>query len=107
MSHLTHQRCFHHAARESVARCPVCRRCYCRECVTEHEARVICAACLKQKSRGPQPQRRVWARVGQLGQCLAGGLLLWFVFYLIGSAFAALPDSFHKGTLWKVDWFER
>ena len=107
MSSLTHQRCFNHATRESVARCPVCARFYCRECVTEHEDRVICAACLKQLARVPLLQRPALLHLVQLVQCLAGGLLLWFTFYLIGSGLAAMPDSFHKGTLWKVDWFER
>jgi len=106
MPSLTHQRCFNHASRESVARCPECRRFYCRECVTEHEDRVICAACLKQLARGPLSQRRGLIRLVQIVQCLAGGLLLWFTFYLIGAGLAAMPDSFHQGTLWKKEWFE-
>jgi len=107
MSSLTLQRCFNHATRESVARCPSCGRFYCRECVTEHEDRVICAACLKQLARAPLLRRPVLLRALQMGQCLAGGMLLWFTFYLIGTGLAALPDSFHKGTLWRVDWYER
>ena len=51
-SALTHQRCFHHSHREAVARCPECRQFYCRECVTEHDYRVICATCLKKIAAG-------------------------------------------------------
>ena len=34
-------------------------------------------------------------------QTAAGLLLAVFFFYLIGSALLALPDSFHKGSLWE------
>jgi hypothetical protein len=105
MPSLTQQRCFNHALRESVARCPECHRFYCRECVTEHEDRVVCAACLKRLARVPFLQRRGLVRGVQVLQCLAGGLLLWFAFYLVGTGLAALPDSFHQGTLWKKEWF--
>ena len=106
MTSLTQQRCFNHARRESVARCPECRRFFCRECVTEHEDRVICAACLKQYVRVPLLERPVLARVMQWVQCAAAGLLLWFTFYLIGTGLSAMPDSFHQGTLWKKAWYE-
>jgi hypothetical protein len=58
MSSLAAQRCFHHSLREAVARCPECRQFYCRECITEHEERVICATCLRRLSAAP-PARRV------------------------------------------------
>ena len=44
MEDLVHQRCFNHMLREAVACCPECRRYFCRECVTEHEDKVLCAA---------------------------------------------------------------
>jgi hypothetical protein len=106
MSALIHQRCFNHAARESVARCPACGRFFCRECVTEHAGRVMCAACLRATARVPLLQRRALVRGLQWGQCLAGALLLWFTFYWAGNLLARLPDSFHQGTLWKKAWFE-
>ena len=49
MDDLLHQRCFNHMLREAVACCPECRRYFCRECVTEHEDKVLCAACLGHK----------------------------------------------------------
>ena len=44
---LAHQRCFNHATREAVARCPECHHFFCRECITEHDDRVLCTGCLK------------------------------------------------------------
>jgi len=107
MPALIHQRCFNHATREAVARCPECSQFFCRECITEHDDRVICAACLKKLARVPLLKRPAFARVLQLGQCLLGVFAAWFFFYLIGSALAGLPTSFHEGTLWQVDWMDK
>jgi hypothetical protein len=46
MTAVAHQRCLHHHEREAVARCPECGHYFCRECITEHDERVICASCL-------------------------------------------------------------
>lgn len=43
---LQRQRCFNHAEREATARCPVCKRDFCRECITEHNHRMLCRSCL-------------------------------------------------------------
>jgi hypothetical protein len=43
-------RCALHAGREAAARCPVCTRHFCRECVTEHHGRLLCFACLKEET---------------------------------------------------------
>src|SRR2546423_7111165 len=107
MQSLTHQRCFNHATREAVARCPSCGNTFCRECITEHEDRVICAACLRKLSRVPLLQRRGLAGIIRIGQCGLGLLLAWFFFYLIGEALMALPASFHEGTLWQVNAWDR
>ena len=94
MRSLTHQRCFNHSLREAAARCPECAQFYCRECITEHDDRVICSACLKKLARVPLLKRPAFARVVQIGQCLFGVFAAWFFFYLIGSALAGLPTSF-------------
>lgn len=107
MPALIHQRCFNHATREAVARCPECSQFFCRECITEHDDRVICSACLKKLARVPLLHRPAFARVLQIGQCLLGIFAAWFFFYLIGSALARLPTSFHEGTLWQVDWMDK
>ena len=102
MQSLAHQRCFNHAAREAVARCPECKQFFCRECITEHDRRVLCAACLQKLGRRPLLQRRGLKRLIHVGQCLLGLLAAWFFFYLVGEALLALPTSFHEGTLWNL-----
>ncbi len=104
---LAYQRCFNHGEREAVARCPECGQCFCRECITEHDDRVLCTACLRKLARVPLLQRRGFAGLMRLGQCLLGFVLAWFVFYMVGESLASLPASFHEGTLWKVHWWDR
>jgi hypothetical protein len=73
------QKCWNHETREAVCRCPACSRPYCRECVTEHEGRLLCAPCLRKApidSLSHRPRRRLPRVV-----LLAAGLLLsWFLF---------------------------
>jgi len=91
---LVAQRCHHHAEREAVARCPECGFFYCRECVTEHDDRVICASCLR-KSRWWQGKRR--GRFAGLARLLLGvnrDLIAWIFFYSMGTATAANATSF-------------
>jgi len=102
---LTLQRCFNHFGREAVARCPASGHYYCRECITEHDHRVICAACLRKLARVPLTKSRAFVSLMRAGQCLAGALLAWFFFYLVGETLVALPTSFHEGTLWRADRF--
>jgi hypothetical protein len=107
MQNLAHQRCFNHAGREAVARCPECGHYFCRECITEHDDRVVCAACLKKLTRQPLTRRTAFARLLRLGQCAFGIGVAWFFFFLIGEGLLKLPDSFHEGTLWQVQWIDQ
>lgn len=93
MTALIHQRCWHHADREAVVRCPGCRRFYCRECVIEHEGRMICAACTDRgKGAGADRSRTaVWMALG-----LCGFLLAWAVFYYLGMALDRIPSDFFQ-----------
>ena len=101
MPAVVHQRCFNHAAREAVARCPECSQFFCRECVTEHDDRVLCAACLKKLTHRPLAQRFALGKIIRIAQCVFGLLLAWFFFFLIGHSLLKLPDAFHEGTLWQ------
>jgi hypothetical protein len=107
MPPLAHQRCFNHAAREAAARCPECRRFFCRECITEHDDRVLCAACLRKTAHEPLTKRLAFGKLSRLAQCAIGILLAWFFFLLIGNCLLQLPTSFHEGTLWKVHWIDK
>jgi hypothetical protein len=107
MQNLVQQRCFNHVQREAVARCPECRGFFCRECITEHEDRVVCAACLRKLARLPLTRRPAFVKAARLAQAALGVLIVWFFFFLIGEGLLALPDSFHEGTLWHVRWMDR
>lgn len=108
MQTLTHQHCFNHAAREAVARCPECLQCFCRECITEHDDRVLCTACLKKLARTmPFTKHPVFLKILQLAQCAFGILIAWFFFFLIGERLLKIPATFHEGTLWQVNWVDK
>jgi hypothetical protein len=107
MRSLADQRCFNHALREAAARCPSCGNYFCRECITEHEDRVICAGCLGKLARPPLLQRRGFAGTLRAGQFLLGLLAAWFFFYLLGESLLSLPNAFHEGTLWKSNWLDQ
>ena len=103
---LAHQRCFNHGDREAVARGPECRQYFCRECVTEHEDRVLCAGCLARLTgQGDKRVRRLGA-LWRAAQFAAAVLVVWLVFYGLGQGLLALPSSFHEGVLWQADPFE-
>jgi hypothetical protein len=92
---IAQERCFNHASREAVARCPECGRTFCRECISEHDDRVICAFCLKRLSKKAVRRHRLVGLV-RLAQILMGVLLLWSSFYLLGKALLNIPSSFHE-----------
>jgi hypothetical protein len=103
---LAYQRCFNHSAREAVARCRECRNYFCRECVTEHDERMICAPCLRKLAARPLTQRRGFLSAVRAVQLCAGVLLAWLFFYWGGQFLLDLPSSFHDGTVWKGTWME-
>ena len=100
MSSLIHERCFNHVSREAVARCPECGGYYCRECVTEHDERVVCASCLKKLVRRSAAAAGWWRGLAGIAQFAVGLLICWVFFYQLGRVLLALPSSFHEGTLW-------
>ena len=103
---LSLQRCLHHAEREAVARCPECRRFFCRECIVEHEDRVICAGCLARLTATPVSGARGsrLRAVLPLSGVVAGVFVAWLSFYFIGRMLLAIPSDFHASKLWKNDW---
>ena len=104
---LTRQRCTIHLEREAAARCPSCARFFCRECVTEHAGRLLCAACLRElfaAAQRPGRARRSWKKtLGNTARAavLASSLFVsWFFFHLLGRKLASLPDEFHVDQIW-------
>jgi len=101
MESLSQQRCQNHAHREAVACCPECARFFCRECITEHDDRVICASCLKKLAGQAASKARRFQGLETICLGLLSFLFLWIVFYSIGRGLLSIPSSFHDGTLWK------
>jgi hypothetical protein len=98
---LTTERCWNHETREAVALCPLCQHFFCRECVTEHEGRAICAVCLSKALSAVQDTSR--RRVAlQASQCVLGFVTAWFFFYVIGQSLLSIPSTFHEGAFWKA-----
>jgi uncharacterized paraquat-inducible protein A len=101
METLSRQRCLNHELREAVARCPECGFFYCRECITEHEHRVLCAGCLKKITARTDQRTERFAGARRGAQLLAGVFVAWLVFYFIGQMLISIPSEFHEGTLWQ------
>src|SRR5678810_425135 len=91
MPNLAHQRCFNHVEREAAARCPGCTRYFCRECITEHDDRVLCAACLARISSAELPRRRTLRNLRRAIQLGLGLLLAWFFFFAVGETLQRIP----------------
>jgi len=94
-------RCSNHETREAVCRCPECRRSLCRECVTVHEGRLVCAACLARSTRDRAPRR---ARRGTVeAAMLVGGILLaWTLFFAAGESVLTITERSER-----VAWQDR
>ena len=86
------QRCWNHEGREAVCLCPECGRSFCRECVSEHELRLLCAACLVAVSRKAEPRSRGTPPLALAVLALAGILAGWFVFFSLGEALMTLSS---------------
>jgi hypothetical protein len=104
MASLIHQRCFNHALREAVARCPECGHFYCRECTTEHEDRIICAGCLGKIARAPLMERTGFIYVVRSVQLFFGVAIACLFFYVAGRALLSIDSSVHEGTIWRDNW---
>jgi hypothetical protein len=102
MSALFQRRCSIHAGREASARCLECEQFYCKECVTEHDDRLICSACLRQLTAKPERRSNALAGLLRMAQCVVGVFLCWAFFQMLGKLLLRMPSSFHEGTLWET-----
>jgi sulfite exporter TauE/SafE len=95
------RRCVRHPAREAAARCPACGGFFCRECVVEHDGRLLCTPCLAKITKAIGERRRRWTAVRRGAMAAAGAMLLWICFATTGSWLLKIPPAFHDGTVWK------
>lgn len=89
-----------------MARCPECRQFYCRECITEHDDRVICSACLKKLSAQPMRRRMSFAWMLPVIEFSVGLGVAWLFFYLLGTTLLSIPSRYHEGTVWIDKWWK-
>jgi len=99
-STLTNQRCFNHYQREAAARCPGCKRFFCRECISEHDDQVLCAGCLRKLQSKRFIDSPKFAGALLIAQTALAVVVAWFFFYMIGELLLRIPAKFHEGTLW-------
>ncbi|MSU47482.1 MAG: rhomboid family protein [Opitutus sp.] len=95
------RRCARHVAREAAVRCPGCAEFFCRECVVEHDGKLLCAACVTRAVGVEKPRRQRLAALRRMAATLGGVLLLWLIFYALGAVLLKIPPNFHDGTVWK------
>lgn len=86
-----------------MARCSTCGGFYCRECVVDHAGRLVCATCLAKTAvaSAKEKPKRSFARVRSGVTIAASVLVLWVLFYTIGSLLLSVPPDFHEGTIWQ------
>lgn len=100
-------RCYNHPEREASARCTACGRYHCRECVAEHDGRMLCGACLRAERRDKSAVRHPGLRRVMLGaRVAAAALVVWLCFYALGRALLSVPSDFHEGAVWKGEWWQ-
>jgi hypothetical protein len=98
---LHEQRCARHAEREAAARCPACGRFFCRECITEHDGRVLCSACLSAQAAGAAASLpRRFRPLAWIAAC-AALLAIWLAYMGVGKLLLRIPSDFHEGGFWK------
>jgi len=105
-SPLSKLRCARHPDREAAARCASCGLVFCRECVSEHDGRFLCAPCLAKTAAAARAAAARRPRVAALKRALAivaGAAWLWLCFYLAGLLIEKLPRDFHEGTVWRTE----
>ena len=93
------QRCWNHEDREAVCRCPECGRTFCRECVGEHEMRLLCAGCLKAAALATRraPKKRRLARPVMV---VAGLVIAWVAMLCAGEAVMTVSGRWEQ-TSWQ------
>lgn len=97
---LADQKCRRHALREAAARCLDCGGFFCRECVTEHDDRVICSDCLSKLAEKAKKKSPAFRLVFRFAGGFAGFFLVWLFFFGLGQFLLVLPSAFHEGTYW-------
>jgi hypothetical protein len=73
------ERCRNHPERAAAARCPECVLFFCRECVTEHDGKLLCAACTR-KSVSARLGKARSSALGASAVLLCAFVTAWLLF---------------------------
>jgi hypothetical protein len=92
---LRQQRCVNHPQREASARCPECGRFYCRECITEHDDRVLCASCLAKLAVAKAARKARWAWIPRVVLAVVAFLVVFTILFAVGDFLVSIPSAFH------------
>lgn len=90
--------CFLHPEREAVAICLSCGQYFCRECVTEHQGKVLCKACLSRQGHKSKKRKKLPLFFRAFIAMIVGLILCYILFYSLGYTLSIIPDTFHQGT---------
>ena len=107
MDNFLQQKCYNHRYREAAAKCPECGRFFCRECITEHDDRMLCTSCLEAMNDKTESHSAVLINIYYVGRFFLGSIMIWLMFYYIGVILLSIPASFHEGTIWSGNWIDR
>ena len=103
MSEGLHQTCLNHPTREAAALCPTCKRPFCRECITEHDYKMICANCLADLRKAKtEKKREVRLPLMPVLQVVIGLIVLWTIYFQIGEILVNIPVELHDGKVWEA-----
>src|SRR5277367_645482 len=97
---LRQKRCVNHPQREASARCPECGKFYCRECISEHDDRILCASCLARIVIKKDAGTPMWTWAPQVGLALLAVATVYFIFLLVGNFLLSFPSDFHDKGGW-------
>jgi hypothetical protein len=95
---LLDRRCTNHELREAAVECPSCKRSFCRECVVEHDGRMMCSGCVAMLARSDAATERA-KRIRWTLAAVGGLLLAWVTFYYLGAMLARIPSQFHTAAV--------
>ena len=97
---IQHQRCFNHANREPVAKCPHCNRFYCRECITEHNRKLVCSKCLEEITSKDEKKSNTMVALCEFLIMLIGFSGVMFILAILGWFLMQIPNDIHTGAKW-------
>jgi uncharacterized paraquat-inducible protein A len=91
------RRCRNHMERQAACRCPGCGFDFCRECVTEHDERLLCSRCIATLTAASAAQTSRWSSAA-LG--VVGIVAAWIFFFLAGELVSSALGPQHEVRVW-------